>query len=851
MTQHRGYSLPMVLLLMTVLAAAGTAAVIVLTSSAETSAAMINRRQAFYACDGVGRAAMVRARNYLRLDSTPTTTELQTAVCGSSSGCPNKSDFAPTGFTIDTLELSTAGLQSCTSNGQCASASCQGGFCVPVLPLPNGPFRGMNARQTDLSIIIEATKDATDARCRVEESLVLGEVGLFQFFIFAQGYTDLGIPPAMSINGRVHVNGDFCAWGNPGNLRIDTVTASLRLLTGDNCIRYAVGAGAGQNYAILDAATAGTTNTYRDITDSNDSTCTACSPGPGSGAWTQYALAHWNGNAQDGTHGVPNLALPVVGSTAVQDGVDVSGVASDNTGGLRMLLDPVRPGDSASELAQRYASRADIVIVNGIWFKRTSGMPWPGTPIWSDHPGNYTPSCLNDEGAVLCAAGAALGDVGQAALFSGTKPSRYSYYRHGATGELAPDYAQRPVVSYGPIFRNGANDFRPAYYSVDPATGAVGSAPAQTTNAAQAIEGTRSGFKDFRVDAGPGVDKEDMILPMNFDLAAFTAALQDNDPGELGSQFSDFNGIIYIVNTWPSWDANMSTATAADPAPPLWPEVDDGSGAATAGLVAPTGAGSTRVNTRLPWNFCKTAGAANLMNNGPLPAPDNTPLVAPNCSNALTRPNALRIINGATINPTEFPNGLSIVTNNGVYIVGDLNAPSAQWMGSGAVPMIVPVETSAPFATWRALMVGGDAVTLLSNAWNDQHADWQDPRDSAQRDLRVPTTTTWAFASISGNVETSLTASSGGLNNFPRFLEKWSGSGGETRIFGSLVQGFHSVYQRQPFPQPFTGYGVNDQFAYTAPIRRWVYDTNFNLPSNQPPGTPSFFVQSVETWKRE
>jgi hypothetical protein len=184
-----------------------------------------------------------------------------------------------------------------------------------------------------------------------------------------------------------------------------------------------------------------------------------------------------------------------------------------------------------------------------------------------------------------------------------------------------------------------------------------------------------------------------------------------------------------------------------------------------------------------------------------------------------------------------------------VYILGDLNSGSANFTGGN--PLIVPVESAAPFATWRPLMIGGDAITLLSNNWSDENADWSDPRTSAQRALRVPTTTTWAFASISGSVETSLTASSGGLNNFPRFLENWSGSGAATRILGSLVVGFRSVKQWQRFPQPFTGFGVNDQFAYTAPVRQWVYDTNFNLPSNQPPGTPSFFVQAVKTWQRE
>ncbi len=839
----RGYSLPLVLLLMVILAAAAAAAFLVAQSSAEATATVINRRQAFYACDGIGRAAMIAAREYMRTDSTPTTDELRTAVCGGTTGCPNKTLYAPGGFDIDTLELSTAGLQACTSNGQCASNSCQGGFCVPVLPLPNGPFTGMNARQTDLSIVIEATKTATNARCRVEENMALGEIGLFQFFIFSSGYADLGIPPAMTINGRVHVNDDFCAWANPGNLRIDTVTASGRILSGDNCPRYAVGSGAGQNYRILDAATAGTTNTYREIGDANDHTCTTCAPGPGTGAWQQYALARWNGNAQDGDHGVPVLRLPVVGTTAVQDGRDASGAQVDNSTSLKMLLDPVRPGDNPSVLEQRYAAKADIVIVNGIWFRRVDGVPWPGEPIWSDHPGSYTPSCLNDEGVALCAGGATLTDVGQAALYPGAKPSRYSYYRMGAAGQLEPDFVKRPVVSYGVLHRvngTGANGYRPGSWNADE------SAVEEASDVNRIVNGVRSGFRDYRIDAGLGaLAEEDKILPMNFDVAAFAAALQDTSANELGALVPAFNGIIYITNTWPGWDDNFSAADTHDPSPALWPEVDDAGAFVTAGLDPAT---TLRRNTRLPRNLCVTAGTTNLLNDGPTAGP--SPLTAPACTDqSLTRPNALRIMNGATINPTVFPKGLAIASDQGVYILGDLNSGSAQY--TGGTPLIVPVETVGPFATWRPLMVGGDAVTLLSNNWNDFDADWGDARTSANRALRDPTTTTWAFASIAGNVESSLTASSGGLNNFPRFLEAWSGSGAATRILGSFVSGFASSRHWQRFPQPFTGYGVNDQFAYTAPLRQWVYDTNFNLPSNQPPGTPSFFVQAVKTWKRE
>jgi hypothetical protein len=832
----RAYSLPMVLMLMSILAAAGTAAVTVMTSTATATATMINRRQAFYACDGVGRAAMVKSREYIKTDATPTTAELQTAVCGSTTDCPSASTFAPEGFTVDTLTLSTTGLQACTANGDCASNSCQSGFCLPVLPLPNGPFRGMNARQTNVDIIIEATKVATNARCRIAESVTLGEIGLFQFFIFADGYTDLVIPPAMTINGRVHVNGDFCAYGS-NNLKIDTVTASGSILSGTHCPRNAIGATSSTNFNILDSAT----STYRVIGQTNDHTCTTCTPSPPTGSWKQYAQTRWSSHALDSSHAVPELRLPIVGTAAVHDGLDVSGGAVDNSLSLKMLLDPVQAGDNGSVRSQRYASKADIVIINGIWFKRATGVPWPGTPIWSDHPGVYTTNCANDEGAVVCADGAAPMGVGQATLFTGTKPSRYSYYRHDGA-QLTPDYAQRPVVSYGPLV-NGAlvDDFLPAFWD------ATATTLAATTTSAHVLEGMRSGFKDFRVDAGIA-GTEDMLLPMNFDLAAFTAALQDTDAGELGAHFPDgvdadtapdFNGIIYITNTWPNWNQNMSTLATAQAVPPLWPRVDDGAGVgSTAGLAA---SANGRVNQRLPYNVCKTdATVIDLLTAGPV--------VVPACADAsLTRPNAVRFINGGTISTTVFPIGLTIATNQGVYIAGDLNSASALFVSADAIPQIVPVAVS-----WRPLMIGGDAITLLSNNWSDAHADWIDPRDSAQRALRVPTTTMWAFSSISGSVETSMTAPSGGINNFPRFLENWGiAAAPETRIFGSLVIGFRSSYQWQNFPCPFTAFGQTDKFAYTAPVRRWVYDTTLNLPSSQPPGTPSFFVQAIQTWKRE
>ena len=66
----------------------------------------------------------------------------------------------------------------------------------------------------------------------------------------------------------------------------------------------------------------------------------------------------------------------------------------------------------------------------------------------------------------------------------------------------------------------------------------------------------------------------------------------------------------------------------------------------------------------------------------------------------------------------------------------------------------------------------------------------------------------------------------GGLENFPRFLENWSGRTLTYR--GSLV----SLY----FPQMSTGaWGGH---YYNPPGRDWAFDLRFNDPANLPPGTP-------------
>jgi hypothetical protein len=189
---------------------------------------------------------------------------------------------------------------------------------------------------------------------------------------------------------------------------------------------------------------------------------------------------------------------------------------------------------------------------------------------------------------------------------------------------------------------------------------------------------------------------------------------------------------------------------------------------------------------------------------------------------------ALKLVNGSNINlplcPGAVSCGLTIAAENPVYVQGDYNANSA---GSGFNDHNV------------ASSVVGDAVTLLSNNWNDVNS-FASPFSTGRRGGA----TTWfrmgvvagkgASFPIPGWDTTALDGSQdfgtdGGVHNFMRFLEGW---GSTLHYEGSLVSLF---YNRQAVGVYKTGGTV-----YGAPTRDYRFDTNFLNPSLLPPRTPMF-----------
>ena len=174
---------------------------------------------------------------------------------------------------------------------------------------------------------------------------------------------------------------------------------------------------------------------------------------------------------------------------------------------------------------------------------------------------------------------------------------------------------------------------------------------------------------------------------------------------------------------------------------------------------------------------------------------------------------AIRLSNGSKL-PTG---GLTVASNNGVYIQGDYNTGAT----SSTLPPSDsgdPTQPTVSGYTKQPSAVLADAVTILSNAWSDSNS-------TKDVSLRNATPTTVNTAIVAGIVPsgTSGTNYSGGAENYPRFLENWSG---DTFVYyGSMVELWKS--------QQFTGIWGNSN-VYNPPIRQWYFDTSFL--TNPPPG---------------
>jgi hypothetical protein len=76
---------------------------------------------------------------------------------------------------------------------------------------------------------------------------------------------------------------------------------------------------------------------------------------------------------------------------------------------------------------------------------------------------------------------------------------------------------------------------------------------------------------------------------------------------------------------------------------------------------------------------------------------------------------------------------------------------------------------------------------------------------------------------------------SGGMHNFPRFLEDWLSDNRRWNFVGSFVPLYYSTQALGPWWYITNGNGI-----YGAPIRNWAFDVTYLQGDRLPPGTPMF-----------
>jgi hypothetical protein len=201
---------------------------------------------------------------------------------------------------------------------------------------------------------------------------------------------------------------------------------------------------------------------------------------------------------------------------------------------------------------------------------------------------------------------------------------------------------------------------------------------------------------------------------------------------------------------------------------------------------------------------------------------------------------AVRVVNASSL-----PNGMTVASEWPLYVRGDYNNIGKQ-----------------PAA------LAGDGITILSNAWRDDEnrppattfdacrgtisdgkpcAEYETWRGGWTRRNAAETTVNAAI--LAGHWPTPCDHHDplcpadgtnayyqdwygGGIENFPRFLERWRTSSGQRVVFrylGALISPFTS--------QKTTG-TWNGSY-YVPPQRDWAFDTDFNNPDLLPPGTPN------------
>ncbi|HEY9282548.1 MAG TPA: hypothetical protein VIP46_03750, partial [Pyrinomonadaceae bacterium] len=219
---------------------------------------------------------------------------------------------------------------------------------------------------------------------------------------------------------------------------------------------------------------------------------------------------------------------------------------------------------------------------------------------------------------------------------------------------------------------------------------------------------------------------------------------------------------------------------------------------------------------------------------------------------------AVRIFNGENLRTTgaagrlSATKGITFATENMLYLWGNYNTTGINTAPAGSASSINDCSVagaSCYLGNQVPASIVCDAIFPLSKTWFDASSalfpEGDLTRMADANALGVTDETSVRSGIVAGNNLSAMSGTpdagngadsrmSGGMHNFPRFLENWASPQKRWNFTGSFVPLYRST-------QAMGQWNYWDSYViYGAPIRNWSFDTTFTDPSKLPPGTPTF-----------
>lgn len=748
-------------------------------------------------------------------------------------------NYAPTGAAVDALEAAPPTIPGITFINPSGGSGYQISFTdannngfpdaedeVNGSDITSGPFAGLKGIITRYAVDVTArTTGGSEVRMRREMQSV--GIPVFQFGIFSESDQSFHAGEDFYFAGRVHSNSNvFLASADSTTLTLgDRVTAVGEVVRR----RYVNGRTSTHNGTVNMARGAGCTPTVtancRALAEAEASVLDGLSPLDPRPGWTATSVTTYQQWIRDGTTGAKRLDLPLVSDGA--EAID--------------LIRRGRPTDTPAVAAQRFYGMASLRVLLADTAAELTSLPGAvGTPI---------------------------------SLEALALPGGAGSHTLGGAGTAANGYrsaVNTPLIGGYILINKLSNAATPAYSDVTPqvlAQGITGNklttacATAQyhanaiirlqrlsdSANCATGLTTTTSLWPNSLYDPREGVRREEatkiadvylggVMYYVELDVNNLRRWFMDNTfAGAVGNGSQNVTGyVFYFSDRRTNNDGTSSTGEYG------WEDTvnDDAQGTPDNSADAGEDANNDSVHQlygATPRLATFNPNAAPAPYTGALRPHHSTTATIAKSNRAVFFRRALKLVNGALGQlPFNGPQGLTVASENPVYIQGHFNACNNTPTASSCINANGFVD-GAGTNIHKSASVVADSVTVLSRSWNDNNS-YNNPHITTNRQasdtwyrLGIIAGKTRTFPWISGAFANF--GSDGGAHNFLRMMEDWEDNFINYR--GSMISLFYSR-------QATGNWKYGTRTVYYAPERNSLFETEFLTPSLLPPRTPMF-----------